>query len=149
MNYPNYSKVYQICYLPELQMSSPREMYNDIYKQKPGLITKFELQSVLDWNSVMDVIIANTDSGHIPILHLDMHGVCNGFGRDSINVIAWDMLIEMITKLNKACDGKLFLSLNICKGLSIYYNLANNTYPLSLKTIGSFEDIYTKDSPNI
>lgn len=145
MNYPKYTKIYQICYLPVLQWSNPQQMCDEVNKQHPGIVTKYDLLSVSDFDIKMDSIIGRTDFEHVPILHLDMHGDSNGFGKDAIEVIRWDMLIKKITELNQACNGQLFLSLDICKGLNIYCNLTNNSNPLSLKTLGSFQDIYTID----
>lgn len=145
MNYPKYTKIYQICFLPNRQMANPQQMYDDVKKQHPGIITKYELPNVSDWNTRMDAIIGYSDLDHVPMLHLDMHGDCNGFGKDALEVIGWDVLIKKITELNQACNGQLFLSLDICKGLNIYHNLTNNLNPLSFKTLGPFQDIYTID----
>lgn len=143
MNYPKYTKIYQICYLPISQMSNPQQMCDDVNKQHPNLIDKPLVQSVSDWVIVMDIIIANVfKNDEVPILHLDMHGSSKGFG-DSINWIGWDLLIQKITELNVACNGQLFLSLNVCEGLYIYCFINNNNYPLSFKTLGSFDKIYS------
>ncbi len=145
MNYPTYTKIYQICYLPTCQLPNPQQMCDEVNKQHPDSIYKPVVQSVSDWDCIMDTIIADIAYDHIvPILHLDMHGSSEGFG-DSINTIGWDKLIEKITELNKACDGQLFLSLNVCEGLYIYHFLNNNNYPLSLKTLGSFDKIYANE----
>ena len=144
MNYPKYTKIYQICYLPISQMSSPLQMRDDVSKQHSGIIEKYDIQSIPDWVTVMDTVIYNVKDHEVPILHLDMHGDCKGFG-DSINIIGWDLLIEKITDLNRACNGQLFLSLNVCEGLYIYCFLNNNSYPLSLKTLGSFDKIYANE----
>ena len=94
----------------------------------------------------MDCYISNCkERNDIPILHLDMHGSPEGFAKDSTDIIKWERLSNKITELNQACKGQLFLSLNVCEGLYIYCFIKNNNYPLSLKTMGSFDNVLANE----
>jgi len=150
MNYPQYTNIIQICFLPDIELAMPEQMYEFVNKLNNGKIYKTVLNSNLCWETIMDLYISICASNHdIPVLHLDTHGGKNvGFVKDPSNpvdIITWDRLVTKITELNQVSNGQLFLSLNICEGLYIYNNLSNNVYPLSLKTIGSFDNVLANE----
>lgn len=146
MNYPEYTHIYQICLLPtsdEKLSEQMRDCCNNMYH---GIMYRTALSNNTEWENTMNCYVSRCKTKQqIPILHLDMHGFEHGFGKDLNDYIDWNNLICKITELNRACDGKLFLSLNVCKGLLIYNNLLNNDYPLAFRTIGSYEDIIANE----
>lgn len=145
MNYPNYTNIIQICFLPDHELEMPKEMFEWVENEHHGKIFKTILSSNLCWEPVMDCYISNCkERNDIPILHLDMHGSPEGFAKDSTDIIKWERLSNKITELNQACNGQLFLSLNVCKGLQIYNHVVNGN-PISLQTIGSKEDVNAGD----
>lgn len=142
MNYPTYTKIYQVCFLLGKDLDASEELFNRVNRAHHGVITCVKLNKMADWCSEMDKIINNCkNNNETPILHIDMHGSDEGYGKDSIEIISWDFLIPSILKLNEACNGQLFLSLNVCEGLNIYHHLSNNHCPLSFITLGAFDDI--------
>lgn len=145
MNYPQYTNIIQICFLPDNEMKMPNDMFEWVDNEHQGKIFKTILSSNLCWEPVMDCYISNCkERNDIPILHLDMHGDKDGFGKDPNEIIGWDRLVKKISELNQACNGRLFLSLNVCKGLQIYNNIVNCN-SISLQTIGSNEDVNAGD----
>ena len=144
MDYPQYTNIIQICFLPDNEMKTPNEMFDSV-NNNHGVINKTVLLNESEWEKVMDCYISECiKNKQIPILHLDMHGDEKGFGKDTLDLIGWDRLIDKIADLNRACNGQLFLSLNVCKGLQIYSNIVNNNN-ISLQTIGSNEMVNAND----
>lgn len=142
MNYPKYTHIYQICLLPTHDEELSEQMQESCNKMHPGIMYRNALSNHTKWESTMDCFISQCKiEQQVPILHLDMHGFEKGFGKDLNDYVDWSNLICRITELNMACNGKLFLSLNVCRGLLIYNNLFNNDYPLAFRAIGSFDNI--------
>ena len=144
MNYPHYTNIIQICFLPDDELVMPREMFDSLNLNQ-GVINMTILLNESEWEKIMDCYISECrQNQQIPILHLDMHGYPDGFAKDSADFINWERLINKITELNQACNGQLFLSLNVCKGLEIYNHVVNGNN-ISLHTIGSKEDVNAGD----
>lgn len=146
MNYPEYTHIYQISLLPTCDEKFSEQMQECFNNTYPGIMYRSVLSNNTEWESTMDCYISQCKTKQqVPTLHLDMHGFEKGFGKDLNDYVDWNNLICKITELNIACDGKLFLSLNVCKGLLIYNNLFNNDYPLAFRTIGSFDNIIASE----
>jgi len=140
MQYPNYTNIFQICLLPNKDIQSSTDLFDLFDNIHCGIMKRFVLNNQSEWESTMQTLSSECKSKNIiPILHIDMHGCKSGYGRNSIEFISWDRLIKEITNLNKACNGQLFLALNVCYGLELYNNLIGNDFPISYRTLGSCE----------
>lgn len=144
--YPRYTNIILLYFLPNSSNNSAVQLFQDFDKEYKGVMNISEILYGSDWETIMDCFITKCQKEHqIPILHLDMHGDPNyGFGIGN-DIIGWDRLISKITELNMACNGQLFLSLNVCYGLNIYKHLMKNAKALSLKTLGSFNQVFANN----
>jgi hypothetical protein len=61
---------------------------------------------------------------HLPVVHISAHGDENCFALTDNTRIHWNELQEILSPVNKRCDGCLILCMSICHGF-MAYNSAN------------------------
>lgn len=84
---------------------------------------------------------------YYPILHLEIHGAKEKTGLilGSGELIGWEELYMLLTKINSHIGNNLFLTLAVCHGAYLMEVIKINKPAPFLGFIGSFQEIYESD----
>lgn len=159
-----FNQIYVIQSLPiefdalgDEKIQTGEQLYNDLLRwqeEKYSSLNVFlyKIQSMSEWNSLMDKILESCkNEGCIPILHLEIHGskvqevFTTGFVLGNGEHIDIKTIGEQLRQINIATQCNLFVTLAVCKGMSLLLNM-NVEQPMPfVGAIGSFSEIYEKD----
>ena len=84
-------------------------------------------------------------NGTKPILHLEVHGSSDSLQFTDHSLIGIYEVGEQLRKINIACGCNLLLTLGVCKGLYLLFNLHLDRPMPFCGAIGSFDDLKSID----
>lgn len=145
-----FNKVYVIESLND-SLKTGEELYNDILRWKDVQIPElncylFQPVSRGDFIQCLAEIQKDVDeNGSIPILHIEAHGNMQGLLLKSGEFVFWSELYNSFVKINESTRCNLFLTLAICQGAYLIYEIKSNRPAPFWGFIGSFEKIMNGD----
>lgn len=152
MKYFNFNQIYIIESLPEGELHTGRSIYEDIRTmalQHPDLDVQYkDICCLQEWDILMNEILDDCrTTGRIPILHLEIHGDGNGKGLFLKNneFVSLEHAGNQFRQINVATGCNLFLTLGVCKGLYLLFNMHLNLPMPFIGAVGSFDDLFSYD----
>lgn len=133
------------------------QLYNDVLRwqevKHPSLnVHLHKIQDRQDWNSLMDLILNDCqNNGAIPVLHFEIHGAStndmftNGFVLANGELIDIETIGCQLRAINIATRFNLFVTLAVCKGMSLLLNMHPEQPMPFIGAIGSFNEITESD----
>ena len=106
------------------------------------------INSLSEWDDLMNEILNDVQvNSNIPILHLEIHGEKNGQGLVFNNgqLASIEHVGEQLRDINIATACNLLLTLGVCKGLYLLFNMHLDKPMPFIGVVGSFDDLYSGD----
>jgi len=128
----------------------------DLYDDLIGRLTLYhenlmvdynDVSSLLEWDALMERIEIDSRQGIIPILHFEIHGEENGNGlvlKDG-ELISIEHVGAQLRKININTGCNLFITLGVCKGLYLLFNMLMSEPMPFIGAVGSFENLLNGD----
>lgn len=148
-----FNRIYVIESLPEGEEKTGTQLNDDLlrwqqYRYKGFKSVLLEPKDILEWTESMEIILDDTvNKGVFPIIHFEIHGSTNkdGLVLASGELVSWESMRAILTKINIASRMNLFVSLAVCHGayLLMQYQLDQRAFCSGL--LGSFEKIMISD----
>ncbi|MDP3836428.1 MAG: hypothetical protein Q8Q82_20950 [Hydrogenophaga sp.] len=79
----------------------------------------YTTESVQGFRDVLAEVLANSQQGHLPWLHIECHGSDEGLEFANGSEIGWQELCDLLRPINQACQFQLFVVLSCCQGAGI------------------------------
>lgn len=148
-----FNNIYIIESLKVTERHTGKELYNDLIAHMPFIHKELKvayksLDTLAEWDQLMDDILQECkQKDNIPILHLEIHGEPNGKGLVTTfgELITLEHVGEQFRAINMATGCNLFITLGVCKGLYLLFNMHMDRPMPFVGAVGSFEDIYESD----
>lgn len=126
------------------------ELYNDVklneYRYSNLSVELKTPHTKQEWGNLMDSICGDCiKNGTKPILHLEVHGSSDSLQFTDRSLISIYEVGEQLRKINIACGCNLLLTLGVCKGLYLLFNLHHAKPMPFCGAIGSFDDLVNSD----
>lgn len=148
-----FNRIYVIESLPEGEEKTGTQLNDDLlrwqqYRYKGFKSVLLEPKDILEWTESMEIILDDTvNKGVFPIIHFEIHGSTNkdGLVLASGELVSWESMRTILTKINIASRMNLFVSLAVCHGayLLMQYQLDQRAFCSGL--LGSFDEIKVSD----
>lgn len=159
-----FNQIYVIQSLPielnscgEEKIQTGEQLYNDLLRWqelKHPILDVFlcKIQSRTEWNELMGNILEDCmNKGNIPVLHFEIHGAKTnevftpGFVLGNGDFIDIKSIGEQLRAINIATEFNLFVTLAVCKGMSLLLNMQESMPMPFIGAIGSFYEIEEGD----
>lgn len=159
-----FNQIYVIQSLPveynelgEEKIQTGEQLYNDLLRwqeiKHPQLsVFLRKIQTEWEWNDLMAAILNDcTVNGNIPVLHFEIHGkkteeiFTKGFVLGNGQCIDIEVIGEQLRRINMATQCNLFVTLAVCKGMSLLLNMHESSPMPFIGAIGSFNEIEEED----
>ena len=133
------------------------QLYDDLLKwqvYKHCLLTvHFEkISNRQEWDALMKAILQDClDNGNIPLLHFEIHGAATkdvftpGFVLADGTLVGIEDIGQQLRAINVATGFNLFITLAVCKGMSLLLNMHLNEAMPFIGAIGSFYELSEQD----
>lgn len=152
MKHFQFNQIYIIESLPEGERHTGCVIYEDVKimaLQHEGLDVRYkDINNIQEWDGLMDEILADCCSnGKTPILHLEIHGEERGKGLVLKNkdFVPLEHVGHQFRQINVATGCNLFLTLGVCKGLYLLFNIHPNLPMPFIGAVGSFDNLNSYD----
>jgi hypothetical protein len=141
------------------KIQTGEKLYDDLLKWEEYKCKDQELRVILrkiqskdEWNSLMNEILADCkNNGNIPLLHIEVHGAktdevfTQGYVLGNGELIDIETIGCQLRAINIATKCNLFITLAVCKGMSLLLNMHVNMPMPFIGVVGSFYEIYETD----
>lgn len=149
----SFNKIYVIESLDPNERHTGKELYDDLIARMPYIHSELkvdykEVNTLQEWDTLMgDILDECINAGIIPILHLEIHGESSGKGlvTNSKELISLEHVGNQFREINIATGCNLFLTLGVCKGLYLLFNMHMDKPMPFIGAIGSFDSILNYD----
>lgn len=148
-----FNRIYVVESLPAHEEKTGTQLHNDLLQWQKFRFEGF--QSVLlepknkqEWEKYMVRILEDTaNKGVLPIIHFEIHGSTNkdGLVLASGELVSWEEMGNILTRINIASRMNLFVSLAVCHGayLLTQYHLDHRAFCYGV--LGSFDVLKVND----
>lgn len=148
-----FNKIYVIESLDPNERHTGKELYDDLIARMPFihkelLVDYKPINTIKEWDQLMDDILRECqNTGNIPILHLEIHGEASGKGlvTNSKELITLEHAGNQFRAINIQTGCNLFITLGVCKGLYLLFNMHMNKPMPFVGAVGSFDTILNYD----
>lgn len=149
----SFNTIYVIESLPDGEMKTGYDIWHDQLQymkvNHPKLDVFYKaVPSLKKWDDLMrDILDDVIQNGNIPILHIEVHGEENGKGLVFKNgeLSGIEHVGEQLRKINIATGCNLMLTLGVCKGLNLLFDMHLDKPMPFIGAVGSFDEIYSED----
>lgn len=133
------------------------QLYDDLlrwqeYKHELLTVHFEKVANKAEWDSLMSSILNDClENGNIPLLHFEIHGASTkdvfspGFVLSNHDLIDIETIGQQLRAINIATRFNLFVTLAVCKGMSLLLNMHFNMAMPFIGAIGSFYEIPEHD----
>lgn len=143
----NFNKIFVIESLDDSDRKTGEELYDDIISRLSrfgdgSFESKFCLiENKTEFANLMSDIAIEASRGVNPILHFEIHGSQLGIVLKNGDLIPFPILSTQLSLINSACKNNLFLTLAICHGGMIAFNVSLASPAPFLGFIGSYDEV--------
>lgn len=148
-----FNKIIVIESLDPNERHTGKELYDDLIARMPYLHSELladykKVNTLKEWDALMnDILTECNNTGNIPILHLEIHGEGSGKGlvTSSNELIPLEHVGNQFRDINVATGCNLFITLGVCKGLYLLFNMHMNKPMPFIGAVGSFDTMLNSD----
>lgn len=147
-----FNRIYVIESLPSGDEKTGTKLHNDLLQWLPYRFDGFqsilmEPKNKLEWTQVMAKILADTQKGGRPIVHLEIHGSADkdGLVLASGELVSWEEMKNVLTEINIASRMNLFVTLAVCHGAYLLTQYHLNERAFCYGILGSFDALKVSD----
>ena len=148
-----FNKIIVLESLKDNERHTGKELYDDLISRMPYIHTKlkveyYDIDTLAQWDVVMDDILGDCLQNHnIPIIHFEIHGESNGKGLVIKNheLATLEHVGAQLRNINIATGCNLFITLGVCKGLYLLFNMIMNEPMPFIGAVGSFSNLKNDD----
>ena len=145
-----FNKFYVIESLSDNEDKTGKLLYDDLIRRQEyiyeNLKTEYrDINNKEDWNLLMQNVLNECSNGIIPLFHLEMHGNENGLGFKDGTFISREEVCKQFRKINIASGFNLFITLGVCNGLYLLFDMKMTEPMAFIGAIGSFDKLYDTD----
>ena len=147
-----FNRIYVIESLPSGDEKTGTKLHNDLLQWLPYRFDGFqsilmEPKNKLEWTQVMAKILADTQKGGRPIVHLEIHGSADkdGLVLASGELVSWEEMKSILTEINIASRMNLFVTLAVCHGAYLLTQYHLNERAFCYGILGSFDALKVSD----
>lgn len=149
----SFNKIYVLESLPAHERHTGKELYDDLIARMPYfhselLVDYRSIDTILTWDNVMqDILLDCEQNKNVPILHFEVHGDINGRGlvTSSKQLVTIEHVGEQLREINVATGCNLLITLGVCKGLYLLFNMLLSRPMPFIGAVGSFDDLNNND----
>lgn len=152
MNF-RFNTIYVIESLKDDEPKTGYDIWHDLlqympYKHPELKVHYKPINSLSEWDDLMKEILVDVKvNSNIPILHLEIHGEENGKGLVFNNgqLASREHVGDQLRAINIATVCNLMLTLGVCKGLYLLFNMHLDKPMPFIGAVGSFDDLHSGD----
>lgn len=130
-----------------------KELYDDLITRMSYIHTNLKVEyhdinSLVQWNGIMNDILNDClQNQNIPILHFEIHGEKDGRGLVTKNheLATLEHVGTQLRKINIVTGCNLFITLGVCKGMYLLFNMKMSEPMPFIGAVGSFKDLENDD----
>lgn len=150
MKHFQFNQIYIIESLSDGERHTGHSIYEDLKIMAiryPELDVRYkDICSLQEWDVLMkEILVDCCTTGRIPILHLEIHGEEDGLVLKNNDFVPLERAGIQFRKINVATGCNLFLTLGVCKGLYLLFNMHPNLPMPFIGAVGSFDNLSSYD----
>lgn len=148
-----FNKIIVLESLKDDERHTGKELYDDLISRMPYTHTQLKVEyhdidTLTRWDFVMgDILDDCLQNQNIPIIHFEIHGESNGRGLvlKSHELATLEHVGTQLRSINVATRCNLFITLGVCKGLYLLFNMKMSKPMPFIGAIGSFNNLMNDD----
>ncbi|UFK97711.1 hypothetical protein [Kaistella faecalis] len=146
-----FNKIFVIESLDESDSKTGKMLFDDIIsrlaKYGDGSFTceYLDISNRAEFDDAMIKIAIECGRGVKPILHLEIHGSELGLKLKNGDLIPYPILAMQLSILNRGCKNNLFLTMAVCHGAMISFNIQLSEPAPFLGFIGAYNEVSDYD----
>lgn len=147
----SFNKIYVIESLEDSDRKTGEELYTDIIsrlnKYGDGSFQSefFKIDNKTEFEDLLTNIAVECGRGIRPIIHLEIHGSELGLVLKSGELIPYSILAMHLSILNRGCKNNLFLTMAVCHGAMLSFNVQLSKPAPFLGFIGAYDAVSDYD----